>query len=74
MPKGERLFKSLAALMLRRFYGTLAVRLECGKVAHVTTETARTWECNNLPEPTAQTGTGEDSPGCRMPGTEGQSA
>lgn len=48
MPRGEKLFKFLASLMRRDFYGTVTIRLESGKVTHVTTETVRTWEYRDL--------------------------
>jgi len=49
MSKGERLFKFLASLVMRGFYGTVTIRFESGKVTHVTTETAQTWEYQDLP-------------------------
>jgi hypothetical protein len=44
MPRGEKLFRFLAGLMLQRFYGTVTIRFETGKVTHVTAETTRTWD------------------------------
>ncbi len=41
MPRGEKLFRFLAALMMRGFYGSVTIRLEAGKVTHVETETRR---------------------------------
>ncbi len=49
MPRGERLFKFLAGLMLKQFFGTVTMRFESGKVTHVQTETRRSWEYRNLP-------------------------
>jgi len=50
MPRGEKLFKFLASLMLRRFYGIVTIRFEAGKVTHVETDTRRVWQYKNLPE------------------------
>lgn len=44
MPKGEKLLKFLVGLMLWRFYGTVTIRFESGKVTHVETETYRVWD------------------------------
>ncbi|KPK65818.1 MAG: hypothetical protein AMK73_01830 [Planctomycetes bacterium SM23_32] len=49
MPRGERLFRFLASLMMRDFYGTVKTRFEAGKVTHVETATKRTWEYQELP-------------------------
>jgi hypothetical protein len=35
MPRGEKLFRFVASLMLRDFYGTVTIRFESGKVTHV---------------------------------------
>ena len=62
MPKGEKLFKFLASLILRKFYGTVIIRFEAGKVTHVETETRRMWEYEDLPlneSPEAMTCPGE---------------
>ncbi|GAG11807.1 unnamed protein product [marine sediment metagenome] len=48
--KGEKLFKFLASLMLDRFYGTVTIRFESGKVTHVEADTRRMWEYNDLPD------------------------
>ena len=48
MPKGGKLFRSLAALMLRRSCGTATIGLEIGNVTHVKTETRRTWRYRSL--------------------------
>ena len=53
MPRGEKLLKFLASLMLREFYGTVTIRFEAGKVTHVETETRRVWQYKELPEETA---------------------
>lgn len=58
MPRGERLFRSVARLVLDRFYGNVTIRFEAGKVTRVTTETQRTWEYHDLPEPVPES-TGE---------------
>jgi len=50
MPRGERLFRMLAGLMLDRFYGTVTIRMESGKVTHVETETRRVWRYQDLPQ------------------------
>jgi hypothetical protein len=50
MPRGERLFKFLASLMLQHFYGTVTIRFECGKVTHVETETRQMWQYRDLPK------------------------
>ena len=49
MPRGEKLFKFLADLMLREFYGTGIIRFEAGKATHVETETQRRWQYKDLP-------------------------
>ena len=49
MSKGERLFKFLASLMLQKFYGTVIIRFEGGKVTHVESETRRGWRYKDLP-------------------------
>jgi hypothetical protein len=54
MPRGEKLFKFLASLMMRGFYGNVTIRLEAGKVTHVETETRRTWQYKDLPEGRAE--------------------
>lgn len=50
MSRGEKLFRFLASLMMRGFFGTVTIRFEAGKVTHVETETRRTWEYKDLPE------------------------
>jgi len=50
MSKGEKLFRFLAALMLDKFYGTVTIRFESGKVTHVETETRRMWQYRDLPD------------------------
>ena len=50
MRAGEKLFKSLAGLMLDKFYGTVTIKFESGKVTHVETETRRMWQYKDLPE------------------------
>jgi len=46
---GEKLFKFLARLILDRFYGSVTIKFEHGKVTHVETETRRMWEYGSLP-------------------------
>ena len=48
MPRGEKLFRFLGDLMLRKFYGTVIIRFEAGKVTHVETETWRMWQYRDL--------------------------
>ena len=52
MPRGEKLFRFLAGLMLRSYYGTVTIRFESGKVTHVETETRQIWKYRDLPEGT----------------------
>ena len=57
MPRGEKLFKFLASLMMRGFYGTVTIRFEAGKMTHIEIQNRRTWEYKVLPvsaPPTAQ--------------------
>ena len=49
MKVGEKLFRFLAGLILDKFYGSVTIRFEHGKVTHVETETRRSWEYRNLP-------------------------
>ncbi len=49
MKTGEDLFRFPASLMLQRFYGTVRIRSEGGKVTHVETETQRTCRYRDLP-------------------------
>lgn len=51
MRVGEKLFRFLAKLILDKFYGTVTIRFENGKVTHVETETRRMWEYRELPGP-----------------------
>ena len=50
MKTGEKLFHFLAGLILARFYGSVTIRLECGKVTHVETESRRAWRYKELPQ------------------------
>lgn len=63
MPRGEKLFKLLAGLMLDRFYGTDRIRFEARKVTQVETETRQMWQYKDLPEemlePSGKVGDGE---------------
>jgi len=49
MLRGEKLFRFLASLVLDKFYGTVIIRFESGKVTHVEAETRRSWEYQHLP-------------------------
>jgi len=51
MKTGEKLFHFLARLILDKFYGTVTIRFESGKVTHVETETRRMWQYQDLPGP-----------------------
>ena len=55
MKKGEKLFRFLASLILREFYGTVTIRFESGKITHVETETRRMWRYRDLPVITDET-------------------
>ena len=50
MKTGEKLFHFLARLILEKFYGSVTIKFEAGKVTHVETETRRTWKYQDLPE------------------------
>ena len=50
MKTGEKLFHFLAKLILDKFYGSVTIRFEHGKVTHVETETRRTWKYGDLPD------------------------
>jgi hypothetical protein len=50
MPRGEKLFRFLACLMLQRFYGSVIICFEHGKVTHIETETGWTWGYRDLAE------------------------
>ena len=43
MKTGEKLFHFLAKLILEKFYGSVTIKFEAGKVTHVETETRRVW-------------------------------
>ena len=45
----EKLFKFLARLTLEKFYGTVTIRFESGKVTHGETETRWMWRYKDLP-------------------------
>lgn len=49
-PRGGRLFRFLASLILREFYGRVTIRFERGKVTRVETEPRRMWQYKDLPE------------------------
>ena len=46
---GEKLFRFLAGLLLEKFYGTVTIRFEAGKVTHVETGARRLWQYKDLP-------------------------
>ena len=50
MKVGEKLFHFLAMLILDKFYGSVTIRFEHGKVTHVETETKRMWQYKDLPD------------------------
>ena len=50
MKTGEKLFHFLARLILDKFYGSVTIRFESGKVTHVETETRRMWQYRDLPD------------------------
>ena len=50
MKAGEKLFHFLARLVLDKFYGSVTIRFEHGKVTHVETETRRAWQYKDLPD------------------------
>ena len=52
---GEKLFKFLARLILERFYGSVTIKFEAGKVTHVETETRRAWAYKDLPNEPGRT-------------------
>ena len=52
MKVGEKIFRFLARLILDKFYGSVTIRFESGKVTHVETETRRMWQYRDLPAPT----------------------
>ena len=49
MKTGEKLFHFLAGLILAKFYGSVTIRFECGKVTHVETESRRAWQYKDIP-------------------------
>jgi len=51
---GEKLFHFLARLILEKFYGSVIIKFEAGKVTHVETETRRAWQYKDLPEESLQ--------------------
>ena len=59
MKKGEKLFRFLASLILREFYGSVTIRFERGNATHVDLKMQRTWEYAELPE-------GADSTPCEI--------
>ena len=53
MKTGEKLFPFLRSLALDRFFGTVTIKFEHGKVTHVEAETRRAWQYKDLPGPAA---------------------
>ena len=49
MKTGEKLFHFLAKLILEKFYGSVTIKFEAGKVTHVETETRRVWQYKDIP-------------------------
>ena len=49
MKTGEKLFHFLARLILDKFYGSVTIRFESGKVTHVDVETHRSYRYSDLP-------------------------
>jgi len=49
---GDRLFRYLADLIINKFFGTVTVRFEAGKVTHVEAATRRIYEYGQLPDAT----------------------
>jgi aminoglycoside/choline kinase family phosphotransferase len=49
MPKGERLFRLLAVLMMSRFYGKVIIRFQDGKATYAETDIPRTWQYQDRP-------------------------
>lgn len=49
MKTGEKLFQFLRDLALDRFFGTVTIKYEHGRVTHVETETRRHWQYRDLP-------------------------
>lgn len=45
----DKIFTFLRRLFTERFYGTVTIKFECGKVTHVETETRRSWQYKDLP-------------------------
>jgi hypothetical protein len=66
LKRGERLFKFLAGLILDRLYGSVTIKFEHGKVAHVEQETRRLWQYKDLPDPASTCGGGDAVRGVRM--------
>jgi len=55
MKTGKKLFHFLAGLILAKFYGSVTIRFECGKVTHVETESRRAWQYKELPQDSGET-------------------
>jgi len=45
----DRLFSFLRRFFADRFFGTVTIKFECGKVTHVEVETRRSWAFKDLP-------------------------
>ena len=51
MKVGEKLFHFLARLVLDKFYGSVTIRFEAGKVTRVEMQARRIWQYKDLPCP-----------------------
>ena len=51
MNVGEKLFRFLARLVLEKFYGSVTIKFESGKVTHVETVSRQMWRYKDLPGP-----------------------
>lgn len=60
MKTAKKLFGFLAGLVVDKFYGTVTIRFECGKVTHVELQQRRTWRYKDLPG--ASSANAADSP------------
>ena len=66
MRPGEKLFKFLARLILDKFYGSVTIKFQHGKVTHVETETRCHWQYKDLPDSASTGEGGEAARGVRM--------
>lgn len=47
---GTKLFKFLASLIMDKFYGSVKIKFENGKITHIEKDTHQVFEYRNLPE------------------------